>query len=69
MSAATPTLARWNEEHAPLRLLERPLRPTPRSTAVLPQPTWRQRLVDAIEAYWAWGEGLTHHRMGSYQQR
>lgn len=28
-----------------------------------------RRIVQQIERYWAWGETLGHHRMGSYQRR
>ncbi|MED5620711.1 hypothetical protein [Ideonella sp. BN130291] len=56
-----------NTFHSPLRLLERPASrvAVSRVHAEPPAPL-ADRWVQLVERYWAWGEGVRHHRMGSY---
>jgi hypothetical protein len=50
-----------------LRLLERPMRPASVSRPKTATPvSLGQWCAQQLERYFAWGERLRHHRMGSY---
>jgi hypothetical protein len=57
-----------NTFHPHLRLLERPaVRVAPRPPqGAEPASRWTDWWVQQVERYWAWGDRLHHHRMGSY---
>ena len=51
-----------------VRLLERPACQV-RAPAPAVQESLGGWLVRQVERYWAWGEGVEHHRLGSWLRR